>query len=207
MATTLKAFPGAAWWLATSLISLALALFSYRYLAGAGFLAPNVMANLFARPWLDLHVAGAATALLVGWLQVSPPLRRRWPALHRRTGRLYVIACLVGGVGGLALALGTTAGPVATAGFGLLAAAWITVNLLGWRAAMQRRFEAHRRWMLRSWALTLAAVTLRLYMLLPPLLGLDGLEAYRAISFLCWVPNLLVAEVWLAVQRTGAGRR
>jgi hypothetical protein len=41
---------------------------------------------------------------------------------------------------------------------------WITVNLLGWRAAVQGRFVDHRRWMIRSWALTLAAVTLRLYL-------------------------------------------
>ena len=93
------------------------------------------------------------------------------------------------------------AGPIATAGFASLAVLWITVTLLGWRAALQRRFEAHRRWMLRSWALTLAAVTLRLYMLAAPALGVDGLEAYRAISFLCWLPNLAVAEVVLRMQR------
>jgi hypothetical protein len=198
MTATLKALPATAWWSLLALLSLALAVFSYRYLPGVGLLAPGVMANLFARPWLDVHIAGAATALLVGWLQVSPPIRRRWPGLHRRTGRIYVVACLVGGVGGLVLAFGATAGPVATAGFGSLAVLWIAVNLLGWRAAMARRFEAHRRWMLRSWALTLAAVTLRLYMLALPALGIDGLEGYRAISFLCWIPNLLIAEAWLA---------
>lgn len=207
MSTVIKTLPATAWWLLTTLLSLGLALFSYRYLAGVGLLAPNVLANLFARPWLNIHVAGAATALLVGWLQVSPPLRRRWPRLHRRTGRLYGLACLVGGTGGLVLALGSTAGPVATAGFGSLAMLWIAATLLGWRAALQRRFEAHRRWMLRSWALTLAAVTLRLYMLAAPALGVDGLDAYRAISFLCWVPNLAAAELFLRMQRPAPDRR
>lgn len=200
MMTTMKALPAAAWWLLTALLSLALAGFSYRYLVGGELLAPNVLANLFARPWLYVHAAGAATALLIGWLQISPPLRRRWPGLHRRTGRVYVMACLIGGIGGLFLAAGATAGPVATAGFGSLAMLWIAVNLLGWRAALDRRFEAHRRWMLRSWALTLAAVTLRLYMLALPALHVDGLEGYRAISFLCWIPNLLIAEAWLALK-------
>ena len=207
MTTMAKTLPARAWWLATALLSLALAVFSYRYLPAVGPLAPNVLANLFARPWLDIHVAGAATALLIGWLQVSPPLRRRWPGLHRWTGRTYILACLAGGVGGLFLAIGSTAGPVAQAGFGLLAVLWIAVNLLGWRAVLERRFEAHRRWMLRSWALTLAAVTLRLYMPIPPMLGIDGLDGYRAIAFLCWVPNLVIVEIWLGMQRKGPDLR
>jgi len=50
-------------------------------------------------------------------------------------------------------------------------------------------------------------VTLRLYMPAADALGLNGLEAYRAISFLCWVPNLLIAEAWLAMQRSAMHRR
>jgi len=81
---------------------------------------------------------------------------------------------------------------------------WIAVNLLGWRAAVQGRFVEHRRWMIRSWALTLAAVTLRLYLPLVMVLDLPFLPCYRAISFLAWVPNLIVAELWL--RRTGPRR-
>jgi len=62
---------------------------------------------------------------------------------------------------------------------------------------MQGRFVAHRRWMVRSWALTLAAVTLRLYLPLVMVLDLPFLPWYRAISFLAWVPNLVAAELWL----------
>jgi len=58
--------------------------------------------------------------------------------------------------------------------------------------------------MIRSWALTLSAVTLRLYLSAIPVLGLDFVDAYRAISFLCWVPNLLLAEAWLAGVRMPA---
>lgn len=51
--------------------------------------------------------------------------------------------------------------------------------------------------MIRSWALTLAAVTLRVYLPLVMALDLPFLPWYRAISFLAWVPNLIVAELWL----------
>lgn len=191
MATKIGRWTG---WSLAALLSVAVALFSYRYLLHGPLLSPNVLANLFSRPWLGLHVAGAATALLLGSFQFIPPLRSRWPGGHRWTGRVYAVGCLVGGVGGLMLALGSTAGPIATAGFGGLGVAWIITTTLGWRAAMQRRLVEHRRWMIRSWALTLAAVTLRLYMLAP---GMSSLDAYRAISFLCWVPNLVVAELYL----------
>jgi hypothetical protein len=184
-------------WGVTLLLSTAVALFSYRYLLGVGMLAPNVMANAFARPWLSVHVAGAATALLIGAAQFVGPLRRRWPAAHRWTGRVYAVACLVGGLGGLMLAPGSTAGPVANWGFGLLALAWIATTAMGWRMALGRDLVAHRRWMIRSWALTLAAVTLRLQMLGVAFMPIDGVEAYRVIAWLCWVPNLMVAEAWL----------
>lgn len=51
--------------------------------------------------------------------------------------------------------------------------------------------------MIRSFALTCAAVTLRLYLLILFGLPIPFVQGYRAISFLCWVPNLIVAEYYL----------
>jgi uncharacterized membrane protein len=184
-------------WTLYALLSAAVALFSYRYLPRVGPLAPDILANLFARPWLDVHVAGAATALLVGPVQFLPWVRRRLPALHRTLGRIYVVGCLAGGVGGLVMAFGTTAGPIATAGFASLAVCWIIANVQGWRLAMARRLDAHRAWMLRSFALTFAAVTLRIYIVVLPMLGVAPIDAYRAASFLAWIPNLILVELYL----------
>ncbi len=178
-------------------LAVAVALVSYRYLPQVGPLAPNVMENLFARPWLAAHVAGGATALMIGWLQFLPSVRRRWPAIHRWTGRLYVLGCVEGGIAGLVLAFGTSSGPIGGLGFGLLAVLWLVTTALGLRTAMERRFDEHRRWMIRSWALTLAAVTLRLYLPLSMLVPVPMEDSYRAIAWLCWVPNILIAEVWL----------
>jgi hypothetical protein len=137
-------------------------------------------------------VAGPGS-LIFGTMLMSDRFRIWFPKWHRYLGRIQAgLVLLLVAPSGLWMAWYAAAGPVATAGFGLLAMLWIAVNLLGWRVALQRRFDAHRRWMLRSWALTLAAVTLRLYMLAFP-----SLDAYRAISFLCWIPNLLIVEAWL----------
>lgn len=188
-------------WVGIAALSVAIALFSYRYLLGpnhgGGLVPEQIAANAFFRPFLFLHVAGAATALLVGPWQFVAAIRARRPALHRWLGRIYAVGCLVGGASGLPIAVGSSAGPVASVGFALLSLGWLVTTGLGWRAAWQRDFAAHRAWMIRSFALTLAAVTLRLYLPLVPLLPIDFLDGYRAISFLCWIPNLLVAELWL----------
>lgn len=184
-------------WALAAVLSAGVAIFSYRYLPRLGPLAPNVMQNLFHRPWLDVHVAGAATALLVGPLQFLPRLRARRRTLHRWLGRIYVTGCLAGGIGGLVMAFGATAGPIAGVGFGSLAVIWLITTGQALRMALARRFDAHRAWMIRSFALTFGAVTLRLYLPILPLLGFSFLDAYRLTSYLAWIPNLILAELYL----------
>lgn len=184
-------------WGVAALLSAGVALYGYHYLLPRAFVPPNIGANPMAYPWLFVHAGFAATAMLTGPLQLLPRLRARWPRLHRWIGRTYVAACLIGGAAGLALALGSTAGPIAQAGFAALAVTWIVSTAQAWRMALARRFDAHRRWMIRSFALTFAAVTLRLYMPLAAVAGLDGLASYRAIAWLCWVPNLMAAQLYL----------
>jgi len=184
-------------WALAALLSAGVALFSYRYLPAIGPRSPELLGNLFARPWLDVHIAGAASALLLGPLNFLGAIRRRAPKAHRWIGRAYIAGCLVGGAGGLVIAFGSFAGSVATAGFGSLAVCWMFANAQGWRAARARRFADHRAWMIRSFAMTFAAVTLRLYLPLIPLFHVSFIEGYRAISFLAWVPNLIAAELYL----------
>jgi len=184
-----------AWGLA-AFLSVAVALFSYRYVTFSGLLAPNVMENVMARPWIAVHAAGAATALLVGGFQFLPAVRRRRP-LHRWLGRTYAVGCLVGALAALILAPTATAGPVASAGFAILGVLWIWFTVQGWRTARDRRFDAHRRWMIRSFALTFGAVTLRLYLPVGPMLGFDFAQSYVVVSWLSWVPNLALAELYL----------
>lgn len=184
------------------LLSAGVALVSYRYLL-PGMPVPDVIVgNAFRLPWLVVHAASASTALLVGPWQFWSRLRTRRPGVHRVMGRIYVAACLAGGATGFVLALGASTGPVSTAGFGLLAIAWTYSTAMAWRLAVRRQFAAHRRWMIRSFALTFAAVTLRIYSPVATALPIPFEDSYRAISFLCWVPNLLVAEAWL---RRGRG--
>ena len=192
-------------WGVIALLCLGIAGYSAKYLVHPPQTPQEALGNPLGVPFLFIHVAGAVTALLLGSVQFIPALRNGRTPPHRWVGRVYVLGVLIGGVAGLILSTRSFAGPIATAGFGSLAVLWIGFTLLGWRAAVQGRFADHRRWIIRSWALTLAAVTLRIYLPLVQVFDLDFLPWYRAISFLAWVPNLMLAEVWL--RRTSARRR
>jgi hypothetical protein len=126
-------------WRIASAVSLVLAvivaLVSYRYVLGIPPVPDGIAANAFGRYWLVLHAGFASTALFLGALQFSPVPRHRSPSFHRVVGRLYVVSCLVGALAGFVLALGTSAGLIASIGFGLLATAWTAVNVLGWQRA------------------------------------------------------------------------
>ena len=136
-----------------------------------------------------------------GFLQFVARLRNGYPAIHRWVGRLYIFAILVGGAAGLTLAFGAIGGPIAGWGFGLLSLVWIATTLQAVRLAMAGRFAEHRRWMMRSFALTFAAVTLRLQ--LPVLIGFGGMsyaDASIILAWSCWLPNLVFVE-WLIARK------
>ena len=197
-------------WGLAAFLSVGVAVYSYRYLApNPPMMGDDIAANLFRKPWLLVHAALAATALLVGPFQFLKGLRARWPRAHRIAGRVYVIACLGAAPAGLVLAVGTDAGPIAQWGFGTLSVIWFGITANALRLAMAGRIAEHRRWMIRSFALTFAAVTLRLYLPIPPMfLHMSFIEGYRAISWISWTSNLAVAELILAWPLLrGASRR
>ena len=185
------------------LLATVVGLFSLRYpFPDPPLVPPDLRASLDLRPPVFvLHAAAAAVALLLAPWQLLAGLRRRRPGLHRRMGRAYAGAVLIAGLAALPMATGSFAGPVAAAGFAALALAWLACTASGVQAARAGDLAAHRRWMLRSVALTCAAITLRLYLPIPPALGWSFADGYRAIAWACWLPNLLAVEAWLRLRQ------
>jgi uncharacterized membrane protein len=176
------------------------------YHAATGFVhvPDEVTSNAFFSPLgLQIHIAASGVALLLGAFQFLKVLRTKLPVAHRWMGRVYITACLVGGVAGGSIALYTSAGSVAGWGFFFLAVVWVPFTLMAWIRALQRNFVDHERWMIRSFALTFAAVTLRLYIPIGLIFFTNGefYPAYIAIAWLAWVPNLIIAELWIAMRR------
>lgn len=158
---------------------------------------------------LYVHAGAAGLALLLSPLQFAARIRRRNPRLHRTLGKVVLAAIAIAGVAGLVLSFVNEAGLIGVFGFGGLAIVWLASASQAYRAARRRDFGAHRRWAIRTFALTYAGVTLRLqtilFVTLQVAFGADAGaafdRAYYVVTFSCWVPNLLVAEWYLRRER------
>jgi uncharacterized membrane protein len=155
---------------------------------------------------LRVHIAGGIGALLAGPWQFSQKLRNRALNFHRWLGRFYLLEVALGSVAGLGMALVSQEGLPTHMGFGILAMLWFLTGLQAYRKVRQGDIAAHRQWMIRNFALTLAAVTLRVEMpFMLAVLHWSFRVTFITVSWLCWVPNLIVAE-WM-VRRGGNASR
>jgi uncharacterized membrane protein len=163
------------------------------------FSAQGLPPNFEGRPiGLYTHIFGAIVTLLLGPLQFSARLRQRHRQVHRWLGRMYLgIGVLVGGLAGLYMSLTSHGGPAVRVGFMLLALIWLYTGFKAYQSIRAGEVELHRAYMVRNFSLTLAAVTLRIYL---PLLMMSGVQfetTYTLVAWLSWVPNLLLAEMLL----------
>lgn len=141
------------------------------------------------------HIIGGGIALLSGWSQFSGTLRKKYQSLHRSLGKIYVSAVLISSICAIYLAFYATTGWIASMGFGTLGVIWLTTTLLAYSSVRNGNIQRHQKWMIYSYAACFAAVTLRIWLpLLSSLLGSFEV-AYPIVSWLCWVPNIIVADV------------
>jgi hypothetical protein len=145
-----------------------------------------------------IHVYASIWVLFAGFTQFSKRLLKTRPTLHRTMGYIYVVdVLLITGPAGLLMGFYANGGIPSRIAFVTLAVLWIFFTAMALLKARQKDFKSHRRYMIRSYALTLSAITLRAWkygitntMELPPM------DVYRAVAWLGFVPNLIIAE-WL----------
>ena len=185
-------------WGFMTLSAIVVALYALGLLAVTSIRPPFIQ-NLFTHfPGVTaIHFIGGAIAIVAGAFQFSTSLRRKHLAIHRLLGRFYVGSIIFSGIAGLVLAMNSVGGFYVQTGFGLMAIFWLVTTFMAYRLIRQGDVKAHENWMIRSYAVTLAGVTLRLYLGLSILLGVKFFDAYPVLAWLCWVPNLIIAEVFL----------
>ncbi|MFE9079561.1 hypothetical protein COC58_22155 [Bacillus cereus] len=148
---------------------------------------------------LFIHITTSIVALVIGPFTLSTKFRERNINRHRIIGRIYMVGILLGGFSGLYLAFYATGGLVAKLGFGLLSVFWLTSAYQALNRVKNKEIKEHRNWMIRNYSLTFGAVTLRIW--LPLFIVLFGIErfelSYAIIAWLAWVPNLIVAELFI----------
>ncbi len=190
-------------WVIMTLACVCIAVFVSRYLA----FDPELYFAEQREPYLQhefalgVHVLSGILALLIGLFQFVQRFRRRFVRVHRFMGATYAASATALGVSGLILAPTAYTGLVASAGFTVLDLAMLFTTWTAVRMILAGRYSEHRRWMIRSFSLTMAGVMLRLWTTLYTGLAAVGIvdftfeTAYAAIAWLCWVPNLMLA-IW-----------
>ena len=202
-----RRFGRTGWWVMTFLCFVTLAFVAhYLQFDPTTYFAEQREVYLRREVMLGLHICGAMIALAVGPFQFLPRLRHGHARVHRTLGVIYVTAATVGGLGGLGMASTAYTGLVASLGFAALAVCWLACTWTALAMILRGHVADHRRWMIRSFSLVFAGVTLRL--ILGTYTAAEGLvhpwlsfhTAYMATAWLCWVPNLLIA-LWVTRSR------
>jgi uncharacterized membrane protein YozB (DUF420 family) len=153
------------------------------------------------RGWLLVHMTAGTVTLLTGPMQFWTGFRRRYARLHRWTGRLFLGGVAVGSVCAYRLAIGTGLGW--GWGFALLVmtTAWATSAAMAYYAIVKRRVQIHQEWMVRTYVVTFAFVTIRVLADYYP--GSRLPENDRAVTYAwaSWVLPLLFTELILQLRR------
>lgn len=150
-----------------------------------------------------LHRIGGALLLVTGLLQFSDRLRRARPRIHRATGYVYVTLALLAGISGVYMGFAHPfGGALETVPSAVFGVAVVVVTIVALTLARRRRFEAHREWMVRSYAIVLGPATIRLaYAPIWMLLGVPERHAMWISFWIGWLVNVAVAEVWIRARR------
>ncbi len=142
------------------------------------------------------HIAAGPPALIVGLLLISKRFRARYPKWHRYLGRIQGANVLVVLLpSGWWMALYARGGRIAEVGFGVLTVLTATCVILGWRAAVKKRFAHHERWMWRTFVLLCSAVVIRILGGAATVFRIDYLWFDGVATWVSWVVPLTIFEL------------
>jgi len=147
-----------------------------------------------------IHIFSSPVIILSGLFQFSRKMIRNHPKWHRRLGKIYLVFVLfISGPSALIMSFYANGNLPTKISFVLLSSCWIMVTYLGYFFIRRGNRIKHGNFLLRSYALTLSAITLRFYAYLMDLGGINlhPVDAYMLLSWISWVPNLAIVEIMI----------
>lgn len=157
----------------------------------------DVIGLLHYRIAFFTHVYTSLCVLPAGFIQFNAGIQKQHKRLHRYSGWIYVVfVILLVAPSGFIMGLYANGGFFSQLSFCLLSVLWFYSTVQAVFAIRRKNYVDHRKWMIRSFALTLSAITLRawkyiiVYLFHPP-----PMDTYRMVAWLSWVVNLLIAEI------------
>jgi len=145
------------------------------------------------------HAYSSIFVMIAGIPQFSKYIQTKYAKIHRYMGKIYITVLLfIAGPSGLVMGMYAMGGISSQISFTLLAILWILFTAIAWKKVKQKDWSGHQKFMLRSYALTLSAVSLRLFKwIIVSTLELPPMDTYRIIAWLGWVVNLLIVEIYI----------
>ncbi|MFB9076939.1 DUF2306 domain-containing protein [Flavobacterium procerum] len=149
-----------------------------------------------------IHVCSSIFVLLAGFSQFNDVLLKTYPKIHQMIGKIYVFMVLfLSAPSGLFIGLFANGGFYSKISFCILSVLWFYFTLKGFTTIKNKKISLHKAFMLRSFALTFSAITLRLWkVILVNLFHPAPMDVYQIIAWLGWIPNLLIIEYYLYNQ-------
>ena len=170
----------------------------------------DVVGMLHYRIAFFAHVYTGMFILVSGMLQFPGYIRKHFPAVHKWSGRIYAFGIMViAGPAGFVMGYYGNGGLVSQSAFCILAVLWIVFTWKAVAFARAHRIAEHKKWMYRSYALTLSAISLRAWKWLLVLLFAPGpMDVYHVVSWLGWAGNLLIVEavIYFTFKKQEGGR-
>jgi uncharacterized membrane protein len=166
------------------------------YGVSEGFLElkpPELLKNNLWWTILYTHIISGGIAILIGWLQFSKKLLQNRRSLHRIIGKIYFFSAIICSISGFYVGIYATGGWLAKLGFMTVAVIYFYTTLKGFLSIKNGQIASHQNMMTYSYAVCLAAVSLRLMTPLSYLLGFDYIISYTIIAWSAWIPNLVIA--------------
>jgi hypothetical protein len=172
-----------------------------------GFLAQK-QAYIHIKIWkiaFYTHVFSSSLTLMAGFTQFSNYLLVNHKKVHRFIGRIYAYNIfLVNFPAGMIMAIYANGFLPSKIAFCILDCLWFAFTLKAVIEARRKNIKAHKQYMIRSYALTCSAVTLRTWkLILSGIFVIDPMTLYMIDAWMGFVPNLLFAE-WLIRKKSRA---
>ena len=152
------------------------------------------------------HVYTSIFVISLGLTQFSKTIRSRFSFIHKLSGKIYILLILlIACPSGLVMAYHANGGLIPQISFSILSILWFTFTLKAYTAIKKGNFQKHKNFMIRSYALTLSAISLRLFKYgIVSTFELPPMDTYKIVSVLGWVMNLAIAE--MIIRRTAGNK-
>ncbi|SER56397.1 DUF2306 domain-containing protein [Psychrobacillus sp. OK032] len=144
---------------------------------------------------IRIHIVLAVISLLTGPLGVVKRLRVKSKQFHRWNGRVYILSIILNFIPGVYVSFFATGGWPSIIGFLILNTLWLGTTILGYKYIKRKNVILHSQWMIRSFFLSFANMTIYVLVTIThQLMDFSYKNSYTLAVWLCWVLNLLIAE-------------